>query len=140
MAAASGTQIQEFFVTPDLLTPPVWDAMAETIDWTRRHTDVLVDTHAIGGDPEKGEVYGYASWSPRKGIVVLRNPAGEPAQFRLDVGDAFELPTGAPRRYVLASPWDQPAGQRTLPVEAGRPCEIDLVPFEVIVFEALPAK
>jgi hypothetical protein len=138
MAAASGTQLQEFFVRPELFTPPVWDAVAEAIAWNRRNADVLVDTHAIGGDSGAGEVYGYASWSPRKGIVVLRNPAERPAEFSLDVAKAFELPDGAPRRYVLESPWSD-SDRPQLTVEAERPATLELAPFEVVVLEGTPS-
>jgi len=140
MAAASGTQMQEFFVTPTMLTPDLWDAVAETIGWMRRNADVLVDTHGIGGDPAKGQVYGYASWSPRKGIVVLRNPADQPAQFGLETTTAFELPDGAPQRYTLRSPWKQSDTDTPGTLQAGKPRSLRLAPFELLVLEAIPAE
>jgi hypothetical protein len=140
MAAASGTQMQEFFVTPTMLTPGLWDAVAETIGWMRRNADVLVDTHGIGGDPAKGQIYGYASWSPRKGIVVLRNPTDQPAQFDLDATTTFELPHGAPQRYTLHSPWKQSNADTPSMLQAGRACGFNLAPFELLVLEAIPAE
>jgi len=141
MAAASGTQMQEFFVTPSLMTPELWDAVAEAIGWSRRNADVLVDTHPVGGDPGVGEVYGYASWSPRKGILVLRNPGERPARFQTDLATAFELPEGAARRYRLGSRWSASAeawSPRTL--DASEVQTFELSPFEVLVLEATPAK
>ena len=76
MFFADGTQLQELYITPAMLTPKMWDALAEAANWSRANADVLVDTHWIGGDPNRGEVYGYASWSPRKGIVALTIQAG----------------------------------------------------------------
>ncbi|MBC8870742.1 MAG: enterotoxin [Planctomycetes bacterium] len=138
MAAASGTQMQEFFVTPAMLTPELWDAMAETIGWVRRNADVLVDTHGIGGDPAKGEIYGYASWSPSKGIITLRNPADEPASFSIDIQDAFELPDGALGRYAVESRWKEPSSDAPDILAAGQPHTLRLAPFEVMVLEATP--
>ncbi len=144
MAAASGTQMQEFFVTPDTMTPALWDAVAEAIRWTRKNADVLVDTHGIGGDPGRGEVYGYASWSPRRGILVLRNPGQRPARFEIDLASAFELPQDAPRRYVARRQWqrpEDPAGPSLgveFPLDASQPHAVDLAPFEVAVYEATP--
>ena len=89
MAAASGTQMQEFFVTSAMMTPELWDTVAETIGWMRANTDVLVDTHGIGGDPAKLQVYGYASWSPRKGVLVLRNPSDQRGKIAVDLQKAF---------------------------------------------------
>src|SRR5262249_44434003 len=74
----NGTQLQEMYLTPKLLNQTNWNDLADAAKWARANADVLVDTHWIGGDPAKGEVYGWASWSPRKGILVLRNPDDKP--------------------------------------------------------------
>ena len=141
MAAASGTQMQEFFVTPSLFTPELWDAVAEAIGWSRRNADVLVDTHPVGGDPGKGEVYGYASWSPRKGILVLRNPSDRPASFQTDLAAAFELPGGAATQYRFGSPWSPSADAwPTRTLDAGEVHTFELSPFQVLVLEAVPVK
>jgi len=138
MAAASGTQLQEFFVTPAMMTSEAWDVAAEAIGWVQRNADVLADSRGIGGDPSKGEVYGFASWTPRMGIVALRNPTGQAVPFAVDVEQAFDLPATAARRYVLRTPWKQrgPASERR--AEAGRPVEFRLSPWEVLVLEAQP--
>jgi hypothetical protein len=66
------------YVTPSLLSAEDWDTIAEAAKWARANADVLVDSHWIGGDPNKLEVYGCASWSSRKGILTLRNPLDKP--------------------------------------------------------------
>ena len=63
------------------------DAVAETIRWSRANADVLADTHWIGGDPGRAEVYGWASWRPGKGILVLRNPSESPQDFSITPRD-----------------------------------------------------
>jgi hypothetical protein len=135
----SGTQLQESFVTSSMMTPEVWDALAEAIGWMRRNADVLIDSHGIGGDPARGEVYGYASWSPRMGILALRNPSDAPASFSVDLGEAFELPENAATRYVLSEPWSKPTKNSPVTVEAGTPYTFRLAPFEVLVLDAYPA-
>jgi len=97
MFFGDGTQLQELYMTPSMMTPALWDALAEAAIWSRANADVLVDTHWIGGDAGKSEPYGYASWSPRKGILCVRNPSREPRTFTLTLAGAFELPPGAPR-------------------------------------------
>lgn len=136
MAAASGTQLQEYFVTAQMLTPAAWDVAAESIAWLQQNADVLADSHGIGGDPAQGQVYGFASWAPRMGIVTLRNPTGRTAQYALDLQEAFELPPGTPRRYVLRSPWKPFSPTPSYRAEAGTPLRLSLAPFEVLVFEA----
>jgi hypothetical protein len=138
MMFVSGTQLQDLFVTPALMTSEMWDALAEGATWCRANVDVLVDTHWVGGDPSKGEVYGYASWSPRKGILGLRNPSDGATTIELDVGQAFELPDGAPRRYRLKSPWRSPDSRDGVVLEAGQKRPLRLQALETLVLEALP--
>ena len=134
----SGTGLQELYIQPDKLTPEDWRVLAEAAKWSRAHADVLVDTHWIGGDPAKLQVYGYASWSARKGIVMLRNPDVQPHTFALDVAAAFESPAGAPTEYRLKSPWAEDAAKPELRAEAGKALSLTLEPFEIVVLEARP--
>jgi hypothetical protein len=98
----------------------------------------LVDTHWIGGDPRWLSVYGWASWSPQKGILTLRNPSDQAQDFALDIGAAFELPADAPQHYSARSPWADEASQPTIDLFAGKPHTFHLAPFQVVTLEALP--
>ena len=135
---ASGTDCQELYITPSLMKPEYWDALAEAAKWSRANADVLVDTHWIGGDPTEGQIYGWASWTKRKGILSLRNPNDKPGQIAIDIGKAFELPEGAARKYSLKSPWKEDAHRDAIELSAGEPHTFELAPFEVLVFDALP--
>ncbi len=133
----TGTQTQELYVTPQKLSAPMWDLLAEGAAWSRRNADVLADVHWIGGDPGKGEAYGIAAWGQRGGTISLRNPRPEPASIAIDPARAFELPPGAPRQYRLTSPWKgRPRAAQT--VCAGEETVFRLAPFEVLVLEATP--
>jgi hypothetical protein len=136
----SGTQLQEMYITPALLSKEDWDALGESARWSRSNAAVLKDTHWIGGDPGKLEVYGWASWAPRKGIVVLRNPADHEQEFELDVAKAFELPKGAARSYRAHSPWAADKEQAAIHLRAGKMQKFTLKPFEVITLDAEPGK
>lgn len=132
----TGTQLQEMYITPALLKEKDWDTLAEAARWARGNADVLRDTHWLGGDPGMLEVYGWASWSPRKGVLVLRNPSDKPQEIAVDVRDAFELPAGAAQTYRAHSPWKDDAGQAAITLRAGTPYSFQLRPFEVVVLEA----
>lgn len=131
---ASGTALQELYVTPSLLTPKNWDALAAAARWSRANAEILKDSHWIGGDPGRLEVYGWAAWSPEKAIVTLRNPDARPQSFLLDLPRALELPEGAAETYTAKALWSGgavvPASLRT-----DRPTEIRLAPFEVLTIE-----
>ncbi len=133
----SGTQLQELYVTPTLLTTENWDDLAETARWSAANADVLRDTHWIGGNPDRLDVYGWAAWSPRKGLLTLRNPSAKAQSIPIDVATAFELPGDASRRYTTRAPWHD-AARETLALQAGRQHEFTLAPYEVRVLEMTP--
>ena len=132
----SGTQLQEMYITQSLLSEADWNVLAATAQWSRRNADILADTHWIGGDPGQLEVYGWASWSERGGIITLRNPNTMAQTYNLDVQSAFELPSGAPASYVLRGPWAIDAAAPNLQLHAGQLHAITLQPFEVLTLEA----
>ena len=135
----SGTQLQELYITPSLLSAQNWDTLAEAAKWSRENADTLLDTHWVGGSPAEHKVYGWASWSPRKGILTLRNPSSRPAEIKLEPAKAFELPESSPQEYKLVSPFHDQELQLTT-LRAGEEAVFKLKPFEVLVVEALPAK
>ena len=131
----TGTQLQEMYVTPSLLSQANWDTMAECARWARGNADTLVDTHWVGGDPQRLEPYGWASWSPRMGILTLRNPSNRPQDIAVDVGRVFELPRSAPTRYVARSPWTEYRGMKPISFTAGQDRLIRLAPYEVLTLD-----
>jgi len=135
---ATGTCMQELHIDPTLMSDASWDALAESAEWSRANADVLADTHWIGGDPAKAEVYGWASWSERKGILSLRNPSDQPADIALDIAEAFELPDGAARTYSMKSPWGKDAATAPIRLAAGQHHTFKLKPFEVMTFDGAP--
>ena len=134
----TGTDLQELYVTPSLLSPADWDTLAESARWSRAHASILVDTHWIGGDPGNGQAYGWAAWSPAGGILTLRNPSPQPQAIAIDVQQAFELPPGAPQHFHAHSPWSADRSQPALDLRAHQPHTFHLKPFEVLNLDATP--
>jgi hypothetical protein len=121
------------------MTPDAWDRVAEAAHWAHDNADVLVDSHWVGGNPLKLEVYGYAAWNNRKGTLMLRNPDDKAKSFTFDIATAFELPSGAPSRYTLISPYPDQRIQE-LKCDGGTDSTITLEPFEVLVFDGNAVK
>jgi hypothetical protein len=134
----TGTQLQEMYITPGLLSEADWDDLAEAAKWSRANAEVLKDTHWIGGDPAWLEVYGWASWTPSKAILVLRNPSDKPQNISIKLQDAFELPPGAAQEYSASVPWKGEGGRPALTLEAQHAHEFDLAPFEVLTLDLVP--
>jgi hypothetical protein len=134
----SGTQLQELYITPSLLTTNEWDILAEAAKWSRQNAATLVDSHWIGGDPRWLQVYGWASWSPQRAILTLRNPSAQTQDFSVDVAQSFELPAGSAQRYSAKSPWANEAAMPAILLQSGKPHVFHLKPFQVLTMEALP--
>lgn len=134
----TGTQLQEMYITPSLLTPANWDDLAEAAKWARANADVLRDTHWVGGNPQWLEVYGWAAWSPRKATLVLRNPSDKEQTIQIRLADALELPEGTPRTYTARSPWSEDAAQPALLLKAGTGHTFRLAPFQVLTLDLTP--
>lgn len=130
---AMGPNLQELYLSTDLMTPSAWDEIAESAKWSKANQKTLVDAHWIGGDPGNLEVYGAAAWRGNDATLMLRNPNDKPQSITLTLGDAFELPKGAPTKWQLKNSYaDQKHAEPTL--NADQSYTFELKPFEVVVF------
>jgi len=132
---ASGTGLQEMYISPDLLKPANWDVLAAAAKWARANAATLRDSHWIGGDPARGQVYGWAAWRPRHATIALRNPSDVAQEFMLDAAAALELPASEPMAW-RTTPVFGSAESRV--VQAGVLAKVTLRPFEVLVWELNP--
>jgi len=135
---ATGTQLQEMYITPSLLTKSDWDALAEAAKWSRANADVLRDTHWIGGDPGRLDVYGWGAWSAQKSIITLRNPDAKPQAAVIDLQRQLELPTGAAHRFRVVDIWKNGGSSVPGQLDADHASSIVLAPFEVLTLELTP--
>jgi hypothetical protein len=129
----SGTCLQELYIDPKLLTDTMWDELAAAARWSRANRDVLVDTHWIGGSPGRAEVYGWASWQPGRGILVLRNPSEQPQVFQITPKAALELPEGAAGAMTLEAVYPRSLRVPADRVNVGELIRLTLEPFEIAV-------
>jgi len=136
---SSGTGLQELYINPHKLSTKNWNVLSHAIQWARVNAKTLVDVHWIGGDPENGEVYGRAAWSPKKGIISLRNPTGEVKHFHVDVLKMLEIPKGYPQVYAFNNPRFF-RGAKPDSFKAVKEFDVTLQPYEVKILEGIPVK
>lgn len=74
MYYARGTTVKELYITHDLLSDKEWEVLGKASKWAVKNQQQLLNTIYIGGDPSKGEAYGYISWREKKAILTVRNP------------------------------------------------------------------
>ena len=135
---ATGTELQEMYITPSLLTPQNWDTLAEAAKWSRANAGVLRDVHWIGGDPGRLDVYGWAAWSPQKAIVTFRNPDDKPQIAVVDLQRQLQLPPGVARRFKVRDVWKSGGGGVPKVLDADHASTLTLAPFEVLTLELTP--
>ncbi len=150
-----GVFLQELYVSPDKVPSAAWDVIAEAAIWARARQDVLVDSHWIGGNPGRLDVYGTAAWCPRAGMVYLRNPMNMSRAITFMLHNILELPAGSPTQYrvqfAYASQGKSMSGRYSL---SGKPvCDDSLFclltasnqyvlaigPLEVLIIDTTPA-
>ena len=132
----TGTQLQEMYITPSLLSAQDWDVLAEAAKWSRANAQVLKDTHWVGGDPARLEVYGWAAWNPQRAILTLRNPSDKPQDFTASLAGLLELPPASPPRFTARNPWSADSQPETMDVQPQH--TFHLQPFQVITLELIP--
>jgi len=135
---ASGTCMQELYINPHKLSSQLWDCLSDAITWSQKNARILADVHWIGGDPLKGEIYGWAAWSPEKSIFSLRNPSGETKTFHVNTFQMLELPMKANKDYLFYNVGNESKNEGK--AFEGQEFELVLHPFEVKVFEGFAKK
>lgn len=137
----TGTQLQELYITPALLNEGNWDVLAEAARWARENSDVLSDSHWIGGAPDQQEIYGWAAWTPQKAIITLRNPGDCTQSFELDLRRHLELPHDADNQFAIRTVWSERATAASSAIHlTNQPLEIEMAAFEVLTLELLPVE
>jgi hypothetical protein len=119
MYMARGTTLKELYLDLDLLDDDHWKVLATTARWAQLNQGRLLNTVFVGGDPAKGQVYGYISWVNGRAILTVRNPDRRPQTLRVPFNDQvyFRGPRGEPYRvraiYPFAEdmPWKLTSGQ-----------------------------
>ena len=133
---ATGTQLQELYLTPELLSGQNWDLLAKAALWSQQNQAVLFDSHWIGGDPTLLAVYGWAAWSPSRAFITLRNPSSQPQTFLLEPQRQLEIPAGEATRFTVQPRYGSNA---SVPATLDAPRLITLAPLELITLELTPA-
>ena len=135
-----GTNLQELYISHDLMTDEMWDILAEGVKWSKTNANVLVDTHWIGGDPSKLQIYGTAAWQDDKCTIMLRNPNNKESRYKLNIAEALQLPEHSPSTFSLKYAFKPYNENPTFTVSPANPHTFSLKPFEVLVLHGQAIK
>jgi hypothetical protein len=133
---ARGISMIELYISPDLLNDGEWDAIGDAINWAKDRSQILSNTHMIGGDPTNREAYGYVHFKESRGILALRNPAITPLHILVHLSSEYGLDPQAsnlvlekvyPYRWISSKLY-----------ASGATIDIPLEGYESAVFEVYP--
>lgn len=88
----------------------LWKDLAECIKWQQEQADVLPDAHWVGGNPwdgKKANVYGWAAWNGKKGVLTLRNPSTSAQTFTTTLREALDIPAYVRGKITLTHAFNQ---------------------------------
>jgi hypothetical protein len=133
--AARTSLHHDWYVQAQDLTLERWRLMAKVANWARRHEAAFRFSRMIGGDPGKGEAYGFAAFDGQSGTLALRNPSDQPRSIRGNLADWLDMPPAArARQYNLKGVYG--ATQKLEGAHAADALlQLELAPFEIAVFE-----
>jgi len=104
--------------------------------WARDRFPVLMRTEMVGGNPMKGETYGYVHFVGTRGIIAARNPVIEASSLKVELNQANGLDPKASSlvlERVYPTRWISPRLYRT-----GDKITVPLEGFETSVYEVYP--
>ncbi len=133
-----GVTMYELYISPDILNKGEWNALSKSLAWAKDRFSILNKTYMLGGDPTKGNAYGYVHFKDDSGIIAIRNPQMDAQKITVKLDPAFGMNAEAnslvleriyPTRWV--SPDLYAAGATiTLPLQG----------YEAAVYEVYPLK
>lgn len=132
MHLSRGSGFVELYIKPGQLKAYDWDVLAEGLQWAYEVFPTFGRVRMHGGNPGKGEVYGYAAWRDGRGYLSVHNPSDKAQSYTVTLDRAFGVPRGG-GTYHVSSPLEGSA--RDLP-EVVRACDtlaLTMEPREVRV-------
>jgi hypothetical protein len=133
---ARGVAMYELYISPDILSDGEWTSISRSMAWARKNFDLLMHTELIGGNPLKGEAYGYVHFSGKRGIIAARNPVIEDAKLTVALEAALGLDPKASSlvlQRLYPTRWTSPKLYKT-----GDVITLPLDGFEMAVYEVFP--
>ena len=135
---ARGVSMWELYISPNILSEGEWNAMSQSIKWAEDRFEILKTTNMVGGDPLKGEPYGYAHYKDKKGIIAVRNPFITNNKIKVDLSEKLGMSPEAKSlvlERVYPTRWISPELY-----SAGGNVEIDLNGYETAIYEVYPVE
>ena len=97
MTFSRGCELISLHLAPSIMNEDEWQVTADALKWAKKNFESLNRTCMIGGDPDKGEVYGYSGWTSENGVISLRNPTSTAKTFEINLDRSIGVLPGVRR-------------------------------------------
>lgn len=83
MCLMRGTGFVELYFSPSMFDKERWRIAAKVLEWAEQNFEILNKSQYFGGEPSKGEVYGYYAYNGQKAFIAVRNPSNRERNYPL---------------------------------------------------------
>lgn len=112
-----------------------WKTLAKAARWARRHEKLFRWSRMVGGDPGRGEIYGFSAFDEGRGTLALRNPGTDSRTLQSTLAGLLELPDAARKlSFKLRRVYGE-TGSLEGTRHADAPLRVELPPLAITVLE-----
>ncbi len=133
-----GVTMYELYISPDILNKGEWNALSKSLAWAKDRFNILNKTYMVGGDPTKGNAYGYAHYKSDSGIIAIRNPQMDAQKITVKLDPALGMNADANSlvlERIYPTSWVSPDLYA-----AGATITLPLQGYEAAIYEVYPLK
>ena len=139
MVFGRGVRLIDIYSDGRKLSAEFWEALGTFARWYEDHLEVLGETRMVGGNPRKGQVYGFVHWKGESGILCLRNPdvAEQAIRVPFDKSVVYREEVGRPFRGRVVYPFVEDLPQL---FTSGEPMLFQVPGYTVMLIELEPGQ
>lgn len=133
--AVRGQAFNELYLSYNMMNEEKWKSLAKVLEWSKENYHIIKNSHFLGGDPAKNNVYMYSAWTQDgEGIVALRNPSDSPAEITVTLNKLMGVPEtlNEVNRYNV---YDESSINSEKLYSYNQKMEISLLPFEFKLYQ-----
>ena len=92
--SARGSLHHDWYFQASDLTRDQWKMLERAARWAKEHERAFRWARMTGGDPGRGEIYGFQALDAGQGTLALRNPGAEPRVLEASLAELLDLAEG----------------------------------------------
>jgi hypothetical protein len=132
MNLSRGTGFVELYIKTFNLAERDWQVVSEGLHWVHDVFPLFKRARMHGGDPRKGQVYGYTGWNAQRGYVSIHNPSDTKQSYSFALDRKFGLVPNSGSFY-LSSPIERCVKGLDKQCSYGDTITLELEPQEIII-------